>query len=259
MVSRGRARQLRGNLATAARLKPHLQLAETRTPDGATLTLHEHDGTFSIRLNGRQLMHSSLSASERVLGELTARRLPAGGAARVLIGGLGLGFTLRTVLAQAGRHVAVEIAELLPAIVDWNRKFLVALNGGCLGDVRVTVRTGDVFNLVARAAPATYDAIALDIDNGPTAMVQRANARLYDARGLGLLARALKPGGRLTVWSAAPDRAFERRLAQNGYRVETVAAKLHTGARQESCTIFVGDLPPAAKKPAGRSPRPAAR
>lgn len=228
------------------RLKPHRQLATAPTPDGALLTLHEHDGTFSIRVNGRELMHSSMSESERVLGTLTAERVPQRGAARVLIGGLGLGFTLRAVLDRVGREATIEVAELVPAIVEWNRGLLGAVHGGSLGDGRVRVQTGDVFELLARAAPARFDAIALDIDNGPSAMVQRANARLYDERGVALLARALKPGGRLVVWSAGPDCAFERRLRTAGFRTQIVRAKSHAGARQEAVTLFVGDLPATA-------------
>ena len=103
------------------------------------------------------------------------------------------------------------------------------------------VRVGDVFDLVQGAVPANYDAILLDIDNGPSAMVQAANARLYDARGLRLLAAALAPGGRLVVWSAGEDRAFEQRLAKAGFRVETVPVKIHAGARQAAGRLFVGD------------------
>lgn len=236
-------------------MKPHLQLASATTPDGATLTLHAHDRTFSIRLNGRELMHSSMSESERVLGALTAERLPPRSESRVLVGGLGLGFTLRALLDRVGRTTAVEVAELVPAIVDWNRGPLAALHGGCLDDARVQVFTGDVFDRLTRSAPAGYDAIALDIDNGPTAMVQRANARLYDPRGIAMLARVLKPGGRLVVWSAGPDRAFERRLRAAGFRTQVVPARSHAGAKQEAVTLFVGDLGPGA--PATASPRSA--
>ena len=222
-------------------MKPHRLLAETRTPEGATLTLHEHDGSFCVRLAGRELMHSQAAYSEEALGEVGTARLLRGQAARVLIGGLGLGFTLRSVLAHAGPKVAVEVAELLPAIVAWNREHLGGLNGALLGDSRVAVKVGDVFEVVRTAAPASYAAILLDIDNGPSAMVQAANARLYDARGIRLLAAVLVPGGRLVVWSAGEDRAFERRLGQAGFKVEAVPVKLHAGARQAAGRLFVGD------------------
>ncbi len=222
-------------------MKPHRLLAEARTPDGAALTLHEHDGSFCVRLAGRELMHSQAAFSEETLGEVGTARLKRGQLARVLIGGLGLGFTLRSVLVHCGPEVAVEVAELLPAIVAWNREHLSSLNGASLNDRRVTVRIGDVFELVRAAAPASYAAILLDIDNGPAAMVQAANARLYDARGLRLLAAALAPGGRLVVWSAGEDRAFERRLAQAGFAVQTLPVKLHAGARQAAGRLFVAD------------------
>ncbi|MBK8476060.1 MAG: spermine synthase [Opitutaceae bacterium] len=222
-------------------MKPHRLLAEARTPDGGCLTLHEHDGSFCIRLGGRELMHSKAAASELALGHVGTARLEPGRKARVLIGGLGLGFTLRSALERSGPDVAVEVAELVPAIVEWNRGHLGALNGHLLEEGRVLVRVGDVFDFVRRAEPASYAAILLDIDNGPSAMVQAANARLYDRRGLQMLAAALAPGGRLVVWSAGEDRAFEQRLAQAGFRVETVPVKIHAGARQSAGRLFVGD------------------
>jgi spermidine synthase len=224
-------------------MKPHRLLAETRLPSGAALTLHEHDGSFCIRLAGRELMHSKAAASELALGEVGTAKLARGKPATVLIGGLGMGFTLRSVLECTGAEVAVEVAELFPAIVEWNREHLASLNGALLDDPRVTVKVGDVFEIVRAAAPASCAAILLDIDNGPAAMVQAANARLYDARGLRLLATALTRGGRLVVWSAGEDRAFERRLAQAGFQVTTVPVRIHAGARQAAGRLFVGDKP----------------
>jgi spermidine synthase len=222
-------------------LKPHRLLAETRLPSGAALTLHEHDGSYCVRLAGRELMHSQAAFSEMALGEVGTARLEQGQPARVLIGGLGLGFTLRSVLDHTGANTAVEVSELVPEVVAWNREHLAALNGALLDDPRVTVKIGDVFELVRRAAPASFAAILLDIDNGPSAMVQAANSRLYDARGLRLLAAALAPGGRLVVWSASEDRDFERRLAQVGFRVQALPVKIHAGARQAAGRLFVGD------------------
>lgn len=222
-------------------MKPHRLLAEARTPDGGNLTLTEHDGSFCIRLGGRELMHSKASVSELTLGEVGTAMLERGKPATVLIGGLGLGFTLRSVLERTGPEVAVEVAELLPAIVEWNREHLAALNGALLADPRVAVRVGDVFDLVRRAEPASYDAILLDIDNGPAAMVHAANARLYAASGLRKLVTSLAPGGRLVVWSAGEERAFEQRLRQAGFRVTTVPVKIHAGARQAAGRLFVGD------------------
>ena len=238
-------------------MKPHRQLAATRTPAGANLTLHEHDGTFCIRQNGRELMHSAATASELALGEIGTARLTRGQTAGVLIGGLGLGFTLRRVLERAGPFTAVHVVELLPEIVAWNREFLGGLNGALLDDPRVELTVDDVFAVLGRAAPASYDAILLDVDNGPVAMVQQGNARLYTPAGLRLLADALVPGGRLVVWSAGPDRAFEQHLAQAGFEVEVIPVKSHAGARQNACRLFVAEHP--VSRPGASARRAAAR
>jgi len=226
-------------------MKPHQQLAVTQTPGGASLTLHEHDGTFCIRQNGRELMHSAATASELALGEVGTARLPRGKPARVLVGGLGLGCTLRRVLEQTGPRTAVHVVELLPAIVAWNRGLLRGLNGALLDDPRVELVVADVFAVLQRAGAASYDAILLDVDNGPVPMVQQGNARLYAPAGLRLLAEALVPGGRLVVWSAGPDRAFEQHLAQAGFQVATVPVPAQHGARQNACRHFVADKPAA--------------
>ena len=222
-------------------MKPTIKLAETVTPDGARLALYEHDGSFCIRLNHEELMHSRLSASEERLGELAAGPLAAHAHPAVLIGGLGLGFTLKSVLAQLGPEATVHVAELIPAVVDWNREFLSGLNGTLLNDPRVEVLVADVWDVIARAGHARYDAVLLDIDNGPTAMVQKQNSRVYDRQGLEKIAAVLRPGGRAAIWSAGLDHGFERRLAGAGFAVAVVPAKLHANAKRCACTIFVAD------------------
>jgi spermidine synthase len=222
-------------------MKPNRKLAEATTPDGARLILYEHDGSYCIRLNGQELMHSSTPASELLLGELAAGRLSGRTNACILIGGLGLGFTLKSVLAKAGRKAQVQIAELIPEIVDWNRKFLFDVNGKLLNDSRVEVLVEDVWNVLARGGLDRFDAILLDIDNGPTAMVQKQNARLYDRDGLQRIAATLKPGGRAAIWSARPDRAFADRLAKAGLKVEAIPAKLYANSRRCAYTIYVAD------------------
>lgn len=222
-------------------MKPQRKLAEAPTPDGGRLTLHEHDGRFVIRCNGQELMHSAAAESERQLGELAVARLTDTGAARILIGGLGLGFTLRSVLTHVRADAAVRVAELMPAVVEWNRTLLRDLNGALLDDPRVTTAVEDVNRSLQRAEHAPCDAILLDVDNGPVAMVQKGNGRLYDAAGIARVARALKPGGRVVVWSASEDRAYAARLAQAGFRVEAVPAKLHATAKRATYTIYVAD------------------
>lgn len=225
-------------------MKPHIKLAETRMPDGARLTLHSHDGSFCIRLDGRDLMHSMTAASELVLGDLATAPFARAAAPRLLIGGLGLGFTLQRVLEKTGPRAVVHVAELMPEVVEWNRTFLAGLNGALLKDPRVTLLVEDVGVVLARAAREPYDAILLDVDNGPAAMVLPGNTRLYDNRGLQRLTGALKPGGRVAIWSAGPDRAFARRFAQAGYKVEVVPARLHATSKSSSYVIFVGDRAP---------------
>ena len=218
-------------------MKPHITLAETTTPDGKTMTLVEHDGDFSMRVEGRDLMHSSVSASELHLGEIAVEHLRGANEGRVLVGGLGMGFTLKSVLAGAGANIAVEAVELIPEVVEWNRTFMKDLNGGLLDDPRVTVLTRDVYSLLNRAKPDTYDAI--DIDNGPTAMVQKGNARLYSRQGLQQIRRALKTGGRVAIWSASVDNPFEARLKAMNFKIEAVPARLHKNARRSTYTIYV--------------------
>ena len=220
---------------------PECILAETTTRHQARLTLQEHDGSYVIRLNGQALMHSARTASELLLGELAVARLTNPHAGRVLVGGLGLGFSLRSVLAKAASTATVHVAELIPQVVDWNRQFLTALNGKLVDDPRVRIYTEDLWNVLSRSARNWYDAILLDIDNGPAAMVQQPNARLYKLNGIWLLQAALKPGGRAAIWSAAPDHAFAERLAWAGFRVEAIPAKLYAQAKRFGCTLYVAD------------------
>ena len=223
-------------------MKPNITLAETRTPNGARMTLVEHDGSFCIRVNGQQLMHSSVATSEIQLGELGCEKHPNRGLpTRVLIGGLGLGFTLKSVLKNTGPKAVVHVSELFPEIVVWNRTFLAGLNGRALADRRVTVYEADVRAMIRRAVKAPYDAIVLDIDNGTTAMVKDDNNQLYSEWGLKQIALALKPGGRAAVWSACPDAVLEKRFVKAGFQVQAVPAKLYEHARRSTYMIYVGD------------------
>lgn len=221
-------------------MKPNLKLAEAKTPDGARLTLHEHDGSFCIRLNGHDLMHSKVTASETLLGELIATASRDRKNPRLLVGGLGLGFTLKSILDQSPASATVEVVELLPEIADWNRRFLSGVNGSLLSDPRVKLTVGDVVEVLARH-PGQYDGVALDIDNGPCAMVRKTNSRLYDRRGIARIARALKPGGSAAIWSAGKDPAFEEGLKKGGFFVQKVPARLHPAAKRFSCTIYLAE------------------
>ena len=218
---------------------PFRNLAETRTPDGARLTLHEHDGDYFIKLDGRQLMSSTSTTSELLLADRACQYLTRESEARVLIGGLGLGFSLKRVLEMVGKRAFVQVAELIPEVVDWNRELLAPVNGKLLDDPRVEVIVGDVFALLRSGQP--YDAILLDVDNGPTSFVQSKNRRIYNRRGLGVIRKALKHGGRVAFWSAEPEPAFREALRRAGFQAEEYPAKAHERAKRFAHMIYVGE------------------
>ncbi len=222
-------------------MKPLVTLAQARTPGGAELTLHAKDTHFFLRVNREPLMATNAPESEKVMAQLACENLADRPGVRVLIGGLGFGFTLRRTLELVGPDAAVQVAELLPEVVAWNREFLGKVNRPFLDDPRVHITIADVFSLIAKARPAAYDAILLDVDNGPSPMVQKDNARLYNARGLAAIQRILKPGGRVTFWSASPDRAFAERLTKAGFVVQVVPAKAYEQAKRHAHTIFVAE------------------
>jgi spermidine synthase len=210
-------------------------------PDGSQFILHEHDGEYFLKLNGRQLMSTTATASELLLAQLPCDGLRGRADTCVLIGGLGLGFSLQRVLALVGRHARVQVAELLPEVVAWNREFLREVNGRLLDDRRVEVIAKDVFEVIRKAGPAAYDAILLDVDNGPTSMVQKGNARLYNRRGLGMIAQALKPGGKVAFWSAGQEPEFARSLAYAGFKAEAFPAKSHERAKRAAHVIYLAE------------------
>jgi spermidine synthase len=227
-------------------MKPFRTLAETRTPDGSRLTLHEHDGEHFMKLNGRQLMSTSSTASEVLLAHEACASLRGLPDISVLIGGLGLGFTLQRVLELVRPGSIVEVAELLPEVVAWNRELLKGVNGRLLHDHRVKVLIADVFSVIKRSSPARYDAIMLDVDNGPTSFVHSKNSRIYNRRGLALVHRALKPGGRVAFWSAVEEPEFPGQLKRAGFSVEVLPAKAHDRARQWPHRIYVAQRAGAA-------------
>jgi spermidine synthase len=220
---------------------PFRNLAETRTPDGSRFSLHEHEGEYFLKLNGRQLMGSNSTFSELLLADLACKFRSTVKRPSVLIGGLGLGFSLRRVLEIAGQGALVEVAELLPEVVAWNRDFMRELNGKLLDDPRVHVVTLDVFDCIKNGV-GRYDAILLDVDNGPTSFVQAQNSRLYTGRGLAMIHRSLRPGGRVSFWSADREPAFLTSLARAGFRAEEFEAKPHERAKRAAHRIYVGTV-----------------
>jgi spermidine synthase len=174
------------------------------------------------------LMNSHMSGSETDLAELACDHLRGRRNCRILIGGYGMGFTLRAALAGLGADASIRVAELVPAILDWARGPMAALTAGCLDDPRVRVLKADVGGVIA-SERASFDAILLDVDNGPDALCRSANGRLYDAAGLKAARRALRPKGMLAVWSAAPDPQFASRLGRAGFVVEEIKARANKG------------------------------
>ncbi|MGC6427249.1 MAG: spermine synthase [Akkermansiaceae bacterium] len=220
-------------------MKPTTNLATAQTPDGKTLLLQEHDGHHFLKVDGVPLMSTTQCLSEQTMAELACEKL--GKAPRVLIGGLGFGFTLRRVLELVPEDAVVEVAELLPIIVEWNREHLETVNGALLDDPRTVVDERDVFEIIRKGGPCRYDAILLDVDNSPDPLVQKGNARLYARKGLQMIAKSLRPGGRVIFWSAHPDKAFAKSMQRDFKNVEAIPAKAYPKAKRFTHTLFVGN------------------
>ena len=212
---------------------PWIELDRAPLPTGGVLRLLRRGHEFSIKLGVAELMTSRLFGSEEALATLTAAILRGRKSPRLLIGGLGMGFTLRAALRAFDPEARIVVAELVPAVVEWARGPMAELFGACLDDQRVELRIADVAALI-RAADPLYDAILLDVDNGPEGMTQSANNDLYSTRGLKATRKALRPGGVLAVWSQGPDREFAQRLERVGFAVEEKrvrAGGVHGGSR----------------------------
>jgi len=200
-------------------VKPWDVIGRVRTPDGIELTLTCHDSEYVIMANGQSLMSSRTHASEDALAVLGCRRARALARPRVLVGGLGMGFTLRAALDVLPPASLVVVAELVPAVVEWNRGPLGALTKHPLRDPRVRIEERDVA-VTLESNPGYFDIVLLDVDNGPVAMTAASNAGLYDRQGVAGVRASLRPGGPLAVWSAKDDRRFERTLRSGGFSVQ---------------------------------------
>ncbi|HEY7807294.1 MAG TPA: spermidine synthase [Croceibacterium sp.] len=218
-------------------MQPLELLATAKAPEGEELRLMRRGGDFMIVLDRNELMNSRMSGSEQALATMACERLPGRAAQHWLIGGYGMGFTLRAALGALGPRAQLTVAELVPEIVAWARGPMAELTAGCLGDPRVALVMDDVAEVIARARGA-YDAILLDVDNGPDGLVRPANGRLYTPAGLAAAKAALKPGGVLAVWSAAKDNAFARRLAKAGFIVEEVMVRARSNGKGARHTIW---------------------
>lgn len=199
-------------------------LDTAKIPGGGELRLMRRGSEFSIKLGQNELMNSRLSGSEEALATLTCERLKGCKQPHLLIGGLGMGFTLRAALAILDPDARVVVAELVPKVVAWARGPMAEVFGGSLSDPRVSIREKDV-GLLIRAERAAYDAILLDVDNGPEGLSREANDALYNKSGLAMAHAALRPGGVLAVWSSGPDPRFTQRLIKTGFDVDEIKTR----------------------------------
>ena len=225
-------------------------LGRARAPDGGELILSHRDGEFVIRVDGRELMSSRGSNSEQAMARLAIARVadnPRDGDLRLLIGGLGMGYTTRAALDALPRAAEVTIAELVPAVVEWNQGPLGHLARRPLDDKRARVAIEDVGRLMARTT-VRFDAILLDVDNGPQGLTRKSNQLLYADAGLATARRALRPGGVLAVWSASPDRPFEKRLRKAGFEVESVETPARGASGGPMHTLIFAHLPAVTRR-----------
>ena len=221
-------------------MRPWTLLGTATVPgEGAPLRLMQRGDEFVIMAGTNPLMNSRMSGSEQDLATLSWARIAGRTRPHVLVGGLGMGFTLRAALAAMPADVRITLVEIVPEIVAWAKGPLAHIFAGCLDDPRVVIDVADVGRVIA-AHKAAYDAILLDVDNGPEGLSRDGNDRLYSLAGLSKSHAALKPGGVLAVWSAHPDAKFTRRLGESGFKVEEIGVRERHGSKGARHTIWLG-------------------
>ena len=213
------------------------RLGEAKTPDGTTLTLYRHDGEYLIRADGVELMSTRRHKSEDALAEIVCAPLRGRTGVRVLIGGLGLGFTLRAALASLESDAQVVVAEIVKGVISWNRNPVYGISADVLADPRVDLRHADVAD-VLRANPGEFDAVMLDVDNGADPLTTSGNAQLYGEAGIRTTIAALRPNGSIAYWSAQADPDFAKALRRAGLTVEVMKVHAH-GSSGSQHTLFV--------------------
>ena len=223
-------------------MQPRTLIATAIIPGGNDLRLFQRGSDFMIVLDRNELMNSRMSGSEEALAVMTIDRLRNTASPHMLIGGYGMGFTLRAALAVLPPEARVTVSELVPEIIDWARGPMAELADGCLDDSRVTLVLDDVTAVIAAEA-SRYDAILLDVDNGPDGLSRVANDRIYSMAGLAKAKAALKPGGIVAIWSAAPDAVFARRLKDSGFAVEEVAVRARSNGKGPKHVIWFAAKP----------------
>lgn len=233
-------------------MKPYEDLGESIMADGTVFSLHRHDGQFYLKFNGYELMSTVFTYSEELLAEIGCSNLLDGKTSRpkhpcVLIGGLGLGFTLKRTLELVGSPATVEVAELMPPLIEWNRTFLVEYNGPLLEDPRTKITQGDLFDTLTSKPNQSYDALLLDIDNTPDDLITKGNNRLYTPSFLQKIKSVLKPGGRVSYWLSEPAPKFKKLLEKAGFQVTSHDAKPHVKSKRARHCIYVC-TPRVAKK-----------
>jgi spermidine synthase len=222
---------------------PWLQIDTARVPGAdAELRLMRRGAEFSMMLGQNELMNSRLSGSEEALATLACRRIEAVKRPNLLIGGLGMGFTLRAALAVLGPDARITVAELVPAVIAWARGPMANIFAESLDDPRASILNADVIEVIQSHASA-FDAILLDVDNGPEGLIRKANDALYDLTGLKAVRRALQRGGVLAVWSSGPHPLFSKRLRDAGFAVDEVAVRATTKRRGARHVIWFATKP----------------
>ncbi len=223
-------------------MTPRILIGTAPVPGGDELRLFQRGADFMIVLDRNELMSSRMSGSEEALAEMTCDRLQGRKAVHLLIGGYGMGFTLRAALARLDHTARITVAELVPEIIEWARGPMAGLTAGCLDDERVALVGDDVGALISNGRN-DYDAILLDVDNGPDGLTRKGNDRLYSMRGLADADYALKPGGVLAIWSAAPDPVFASKLKETGFDVEEIIVAARSNGKGPRHVIWFATKP----------------
>lgn len=232
---------------------PRELLGTAEIPGGEQLRLIRHGRDFVIMIGRNELMNTRMRGSEEALATMSCARIAGRADTRLLIGGYGMGFTLRAALAALPSDAQVTVAELVPEIIDWARGPMQDVAAGCLDDPRVRIVADDVGKVI-RSRPASFDAILLDVDNGPDGLVREANNQLYSQQGLRAAQAALRPGGVLAIWSASKDDAFARRLSTIGFAVDEVAVRARGNGKGAKHVIWFATISRGASSGARRLP-----
>jgi len=225
-------------------MKPYEDLGESRIDEKTVLSLHKRDGEFFLKYNGNDLMSTAYTFSEEMLADVGCKHILPDKATRpdkprVLIGGLGLGFTLKRTLQLVGMPAQVEVAELMQPLIEWSRTFLVECNGPLLEDSRTLITHGDLFDIISNKQSNIYDALLLDIDNTPDDLIKEGNERLYTPDFLKKIQQILTPGGKVSYWLSEPAPRFKKLLEREGFEVVAHAAKAHERAKRARHCIYV--------------------